>query len=97
MRGATGTTSPLQSGQWLPHPAPDPLARTYAPHSTTSTFHASTPHAKRLKFALCVRAGDATVAANFHSSKPVKIVGRAQRSFVGDLVLSLDGEQHRAE
>ena len=39
MRGATGTTSPLHSGQWLPHPAPDPLARTYAPHSTTSTFH----------------------------------------------------------
>jgi len=26
--GDCGSTSPLQSGQWLPHPAPAPLART---------------------------------------------------------------------
>src|SRR5438067_676992 len=45
--GAAGITTPLHSGQWLPQPAPDPLARTYAPHSTTSTLYASTPHAKR--------------------------------------------------
>lgn len=42
---ARGTTSPLHSGQWLPQPAPDPLARTYAPHKTTSRFQPSTPHA----------------------------------------------------
>lgn len=63
MRGAAGTTSPLQSGQWLPHPAPDPLALTYAPHSTTSMFQASTPQANRVKLAVRARAGDAMVAA----------------------------------
>ena len=26
--GARGTTSPLQSGQWAPQPAPEPVART---------------------------------------------------------------------
>jgi hypothetical protein len=26
--GAGGTITPLHNGQWLPHPAPDPLART---------------------------------------------------------------------
>ncbi len=36
IRGARGTTSPLQSGQWLPHPAPDPVARTTAPHRMTA-------------------------------------------------------------
>jgi len=43
--GALGITSPLQSGQWLPQPAPDPLARTSTPHNTTRRFHASTPQA----------------------------------------------------
>jgi hypothetical protein len=43
--GDCGITCPLQRGQWLPHPAPEPEARTKAPHSTTATFHASTPHA----------------------------------------------------
>src|ERR1017187_7143944 len=33
--GECGVTAPLQSGQRLPHPAPDPVARTYAPQSTT--------------------------------------------------------------
>jgi len=36
MRGSRGRTSPLHSGQWLPHPAPDPLARTNAPHRMTA-------------------------------------------------------------
>ena len=40
--GDGGITSPLQRGQWLPHPAPAPVARTRAPQSTTATFHAST-------------------------------------------------------
>lgn len=65
MAGAAGTTSPLHSGQWLPHPAPDPLARTYAPHSTTSTFQPSVAQAKRRNGAVCGRAGDAMVA-NLH-------------------------------
>jgi len=26
--GARGSTCPLQIGQWAPHPAPDPVART---------------------------------------------------------------------
>ena len=64
MRGASGTTSPLQSGQWLPHPAPDPLARTNAPHKTTSRFQASTPQAKRVKFAVRVDVGGMVVTAN---------------------------------
>ena len=36
--GEAGTTSPLHSGQWFPQPAPAPVARTYAPHSTTATL-----------------------------------------------------------
>ena len=32
---ARGNTSPLQSGQWFPQPAPEPVARTYPPHRTT--------------------------------------------------------------
>src|SRR5450432_17007 len=55
MRGLCGTTSPLQSGQWLPQPAPEPLARTYAPHKMTSRFAASTAQEKRVK--LVVRDG----------------------------------------
>ena len=35
--GAVGIASPLHSGQWSPHPAPAPDARTNAPQSTTST------------------------------------------------------------
>ena len=35
--------------------------------------------------------------ANLHASKPVKIVGRAQRSFVGRLVRSRYREQSRAD
>src|SRR5271170_7096964 len=66
IRGATGTTSPLHIGQWLPHPAPDPLARTKSPHKTTITFHASTPQAKRVKFAVRVDTRVASVAANLH-------------------------------
>ena len=34
--GASGTTTPLQSGQWLPQPAPEPVARTTAPQRMTS-------------------------------------------------------------
>jgi hypothetical protein len=37
--GATGTITPLQDGQWLPHPAPDPVARTTAPQMITTTGH----------------------------------------------------------
>ena len=32
-----GITWPLHKGQWLPHPAPAPVARTYAPHRMTAT------------------------------------------------------------
>jgi hypothetical protein len=46
MDGERGTTSPLHNGQWLPHPAPDPLARTYAPHKMTARFAASVAQAK---------------------------------------------------
>ena len=42
-------TTPLQVGQLLPQPAPEPEARTYAPHSTTITFQASTAHANLRK------------------------------------------------
>ncbi len=74
MRGAKGTTSPLHNGQWLPHPAPDPLARTKAPHKTTSRFQASTPQAKRVKFDVRVEAGD-MVVAKLNSINLVRIVG----------------------
>jgi hypothetical protein len=36
MRGARGTIAPLHSGQRLPQPAPEPVARTNAPHRTTN-------------------------------------------------------------
>ena len=29
-------TVPLQSGQWLPQPAPEPVARTSVPHRITA-------------------------------------------------------------
>src|SRR5260370_41238712 len=44
-RGARGRTSPLHNGQCSPQPAPDPVALTKAPHSTTATWTASTNHA----------------------------------------------------
>src|SRR5262249_58532159 len=34
--GARGTSSPLHAGQWAPQPAPEPVARTKAPHTTTA-------------------------------------------------------------
>src|SRR5512144_1276159 len=40
--GARGTTSPLHSGQWAPQPAPEPEARTNAPHRITTRFHPRT-------------------------------------------------------
>ncbi len=40
-----GTTTPLQSGQWLPHPAPEPVARTNAPQRMTRTLYPNTPQA----------------------------------------------------
>ena len=43
--GARGTTSPLQSGQWLPQPAPEPDARTKAPHRITARFAPRAVHA----------------------------------------------------
>jgi len=36
--GARGTITPLHSGQWLPHPAPEPVARTIDPQRMTTTF-----------------------------------------------------------
>src|SRR5262249_50271179 len=41
-----GMITPLQRGQWLPHPAPEPVARTYAPHRITKTLYAATNQAK---------------------------------------------------
>ena len=35
IRGDCGTITPLHSGQWLPHPAPEPVARTIDPQRTT--------------------------------------------------------------
>ena len=35
MRSGRWKISPLQVGQWLPQPAPDPVARTTAPHRIT--------------------------------------------------------------
>ncbi len=36
--GSRGIITPLQSGQCSPQPAPDPLARTYAPQRITATL-----------------------------------------------------------
>ena len=47
--GARGRTSPLQSGQWAPQPAPEPVARTKAPHRMTTTFQARTSQANRAR------------------------------------------------
>ena len=35
---ARGITSPFHRGQCEPHPAPEPVARSYAPHKTTVTL-----------------------------------------------------------
>jgi len=35
-RGACCITVPLQSGQWLPQPAPEPVARTSVPQRMTA-------------------------------------------------------------
>src|SRR5215469_373930 len=40
-------TLPLQRGHLLPHPAPEPVALTYAPQSTTATLQPRVAHAKR--------------------------------------------------
>ena len=45
--GARGTISPLQSGQWAPQPAPEPEARTKAPHRITATFQPRVSQASR--------------------------------------------------
>src|SRR5689334_21740035 len=47
--GAKGITSPLHVGQCAPHPAPDPVARTNAPHRITNTFQARTAQANLAK------------------------------------------------
>ena len=39
--GSVGMISPLHIGQWLPQPAPEPVARTSAPHKITPTTIAS--------------------------------------------------------
>src|SRR5258706_11480298 len=39
-------TSPLQTGHLLPQPAPEPVALTYAPQSTTATLKHRVTHAK---------------------------------------------------
>ncbi len=36
---ASGMAAPQQSGQWLPQPSPEPLARTKAPHTMTSSVY----------------------------------------------------------
>ena len=43
--GSRGKTTPLQSGQCSPQPAPDPVARTYAPQRITPMLYASTAQA----------------------------------------------------
>src|SRR5271163_2610396 len=45
--GEVGMTSPLQSGQWLPQPAPEPVARTTAPQRMTTMFQPTTNQAYR--------------------------------------------------
>ena len=48
-RGDSGTTCPLHSGQWFPQPAPDPVARTKAPHRMTRMLYPTTNHAYRTR------------------------------------------------
>jgi hypothetical protein len=43
--GVRGMISPLQVGQWAPHPAPEPVARTKAPQRATRMFQTKTPQA----------------------------------------------------
>ena len=45
MVGARGTTSPLQSGQWLPQPSPEPVARTTVPARIVTMCHTNVAHA----------------------------------------------------
>ena len=52
---AWGTTWPLHSGQWLPQPAPEPVARTNAPHSAVITFQINTNQANLAKRVSCMR------------------------------------------
>src|SRR5690242_21004152 len=40
-------TVPPQTGHLFPQPAPEPVARTYAPQSTTATLQTSVAQAKR--------------------------------------------------
>ena len=54
MRSGCGITSPLHSGQWLPQPAPEPLARTNAPQTITKMFSPSVPQAYREKRRLAI-------------------------------------------
>lgn len=75
--GAIGITCPLHNGQWLPHPAPDPVARTIAPQTITSTLYPTTPHANRSATSrdrsqpVRPHVAAATVAiATFYESKP---------------------------
>jgi hypothetical protein len=55
--GALGRMLPSQSGQWLPQPAPEPVARTYAPQTITATLYASVSQAKRASG--CMRLAEA--------------------------------------
>src|SRR6478752_1683360 len=48
-RGDRGTTCPLQSGQWFPQPAPEPVARTSPPQSMTRMLYATVNHANRTR------------------------------------------------
>src|SRR6476646_1496279 len=47
--GDLGTIWPLQRGQWLPQPAPEPLARTYAPQRMTARLRKRTVQEKVAK------------------------------------------------
>src|SRR5581483_6473676 len=45
-------TSPPHTGHLSPQPAPDPVALTYAPQSTTPTLHRSVAQAKRATYGI---------------------------------------------
>ena len=47
--GERGTSSPLHRGQCAPQPAPEPVARTKAPHRITATFQTRTSQANRAR------------------------------------------------
>jgi hypothetical protein len=44
-----GRISPLHNGQWLPHPAPEPVALTNAPHRITPMLIPRTAHEKFMR------------------------------------------------